>query len=335
MSRGTPILYIPGIMGSQLYTPEDGKKIWFSPAAVLTDSERLDISSDLAVKNNGIDLQTKKPIQREYGVLKQDILLIEWLCSMFPDTPVYFFSYDFRKSCRKAAAELHEQIERIIADGAESVNIVCHSMGGLVTSAYVSRCGTRRLNKVVMLGVPFEGSHEILRIYLTGNLREIPNMVIETVGITREMLAGFPSLAELMPTKRLLAAHPLEMDGHALSGVDQEILIASKIPETYVDARVFQREVRSGFAQLKDMQNCYFGIGTGKTTLETIRLFVSGKNPEMIETREGDGQVLTDSALMGGDLCLEDPQVREFPVHHSNLLRHPNVLKWITDCLNE
>ena len=92
MSRGTPILYIPGIMGSQLYTPEDGKKIWFSPAAVLTDSERLDISSDLAVKNNGIDLQTKKPIQREYGVLKQDILLIEWLCSMFPDTPVYFFS---------------------------------------------------------------------------------------------------------------------------------------------------------------------------------------------------------------------------------------------------
>ena len=333
MSRGTPIIYIPGIMGSQLYLPEDGKRLWFSPAAVLTDTKRLDISSPLSVKNNGIDLQTKTPLQREHGVLKQDILLIEWLCMSFPDSPVYFFSYDFRKSCRKAADELHEQIEQLISDGADGVNIVCHSMGGLVTSAYVTKYGTDALRRVVMLGVPFAGSYEILRIYLTGSLLEIPNMVTESVGITREMMAEYPSLAELLPTKELLAAHPLELDGKAMSGVDQEILIASQIPATYVNARVFQREIQSGFAELRSMPSCYFGIGTGKTTVETIRLFSSGKNAQMVESKAGDGLVLVASALMGGELSPENPRVQLFPVRHSNLLRHPDALKWIAGCL--
>ena len=98
MSCGCPIIYVPGIMGSQLYLPEDGRKLWFSPPAVLTDAKRLDIHSDLLVKNNGVDLQTVPPLEKEYGVLRQDVILIEWLCRIMPDSPVYFFSYDFRKS---------------------------------------------------------------------------------------------------------------------------------------------------------------------------------------------------------------------------------------------
>ena len=335
MSRGTPILYIPGIMGSQLYLPEDGRKLWFSPAAVLTDTGRLDISSPLSVKNNGIDLQTKTPLQREHGVLKQDILLIEWLCLSYPDSPVYFFSYDFRRSCREAADALKVQIDQLLAGGAEQVNIVCHSMGGLVTSSYVTRYGADALRNVVMLGVPFEGSYEVARIYLTGDIRDVPNTIAETVGITREMLAGYPGLAELMPSVRHLEESPLTREGELLNREQQEALFAALIPETYKDARLFREEIETGLALLREKENCFFGIGDGKTTLRSLDLRKGIGSPTPVETKNGDGLVTTFSALMGGMLSVQNTRVRAFPVRHANLLRHPDALKWIAECLKE
>ncbi len=335
MSRGTPILYIPGIMGSQLYLPEDGRKIWFSPAAVITDSERLDISSPLSVKNNGIDLQTQTPLQREHGVLKQDIILIEWLCMSYPDSPVYFFSYDFRRSCLDAAEELKMQIDRLVSEGTDAVNIVCHSMGGLVTSAYVTRYGTEHLKKIVMLGVPFEGSYEVVRIYVTGDLREIPNSIAETVGITREMMAEYPGLAELIPSRKHLMRNPLMLNGNILSAEEQETILSMLIPETYVNARRFRDEIESGLSLLRDKEDCFFGIGSGKMTLQSMSLSLAGKEPERIESREGDGLVTVFSALMGGELVEGSGRVQKFPVRHANLLRYPDALKWIAECLKE
>lgn len=341
MSGGTPIIYIPGIMGSQLYLPEDGRKIWFSPAAFLTDTERLDISSPLSVKNNGINLQTRKTLQREHGVLKTDIILIEWLCMTFPETPVYFFSYDFRKSVIDAAVELKQQIDTLILEGAEKVNIVCHSMGGLVTSAYVTEFGCDLLNKIMMIGVPFEGSYEVLRIYLTGDLLEIPNLIVETVGLTREMMAGYPGLAELIPTKRLLSACPIQSGGIPLAENIQEAFIRSLIPDTYDSAREVQSRIRRGMELLREKPDCWFGVGVGKTTLQSISIPDNGTAPVRIESTEGDSLVLTASAMMGGDLenigtdAKGNVRVRKFPVRHTNLLHYPETLKWIAECLSE
>ena len=333
MSCGCPIIYVPGIMGSQLYLPEDGRKLWFSPPAVLTDAKRLDIHSDLLVKNNGVDLQTVPPLEKEYGVLRQDVILIEWLCRIMPDSPVYFFSYDFRKSCREAAESLHEQIAQLAAKGFTGVNIVCHSMGGLVTSAYAAKYGTEYLNKIVMLGVPFEGSYEVIRMYLTGDIREVPNILAETVGITREMVAGFPGVAELMPTIRHLAASPLELDGKPLSSAEMETALSRLIPKTYADARMFQKEVRRGYRLLLEKEDCFFGIGYGKSTLQSLSL----KNPESPgkqESSKGDGLVSCFSSTMGGELlALPDMRVKAFSVGHANLLRFPESLKWIAQCI--
>ena len=334
MSSGCPVIYIPGIMGSQLYLPEDGRKLWFSPPAVLTDANRLDIRSDLLVKNNGVDLQTVTPLEKEYGVLKQDVILIEWLCRIMPDSPVYFFSYDFRKSCREAAKSLHDQIERLIAKGFSKVNIVCHSMGGLVTSAYAAEYGVKELNKVVMLGVPFEGSYEVIRMYLTGDIREIPNAIVETVGITKEMVAGFPGLAELMPTMRYLAASPMELNGKPMHAAEMEAALSMLIPDTYADARIFQKHVRSGYSLLVEKEDCFFGIGYGKTTLQTVSLSDKPDGRGKQENNKGDGLVSCFSSTMGGDLlALSDTRVKAFSVSHANLLRFPESLKWIGQCI--
>lgn len=339
MPSGCPTIYIPGIMGSQLYIPEDGRKLWFSAPAVLTDAKRLDIRSDLIVKNNGVNLQTQNPLEREHGVLRQDILLIEWLCRSMHDSPVYFFSYDFRKSCRENADKLNDLIELLKEDGYASVNIVCHSMGGLVTSAYAAKYGTSCLKRCVMLGVPFEGSYEVIRMYLTGDIREVPNLIAETVGITREMFAGYPGLAELMPSRESLAANPVLRKGKAMNPEEMELLLAALNPKTYADARIFQQDMQEGISRLLKMEKCYFGIGFGKPTLQTVSLPDEESELMRIENDNGDGLVSCFSATIGGKLLKlmqeENPRVKAFPVGHANLLRAPEALKWIGECIRD
>ncbi len=334
MSRESPVIFIPGILGSTLYSPDDKKTIWFSAPAILADASRLDIRSPLTVKNNGIDQQPLSPIQREYGVMNQNIIVIEWLCRTMPERPIYFFSYDFRRSCREAAAHLHKMIEEI---GAESVSVVCHSMGGLVTSSYAADYGTEKLDTVVMLGVPFEGSFEVLRMYLTGDVREIPNAVAETVGITREMMAGYPGLAELMPTTAHLAAHPIEYYGKPLTQKKMETEVSSLIPETYEGARMFQDFVKAGYKKLLEKSDCFFGIGYGKTTLQALSLTQVHEEPERIENQNGDGLVPCYSSTIGGELLKfldeKNPRLQAFSVNHGNLIRAPEALKWISERL--
>lgn len=334
MSRGCPVIYIPGILGSQLYLPEDGKKLWFSAPAVLTDAKRLDIQSELSVKNNGVNLQNVSLLEKEYGVLKQDVILVEWLCRTMSDSPVYFFSYDFRKSCRDTAELLCQQIEELTAEGFSSVNIVCHSMGGIVTSAYAAKYGTGRLNKVVMLGVPFEGSYEIINTYMTGDIIMVPNAVADTVGITREIMIGFQSLAELMPSVRYLEASPLVKYGVSMSVEDMEDFLYDLAPDTYAGARVFQSYVRKGYSLLLEKEDCFFGFGTKKSTLQSVTLTDKPNQIVKTESNKGDGLVGCFSSTMGGEILkLPYLRVKVFQLNHANLLRHPDSLKWISQCL--
>ena len=57
-----PIIFIPGILGSPLYLPENGKKLWLS-ANFLKMAERMAIEYPLDVKNNDIN-NTSSSIQK-------------------------------------------------------------------------------------------------------------------------------------------------------------------------------------------------------------------------------------------------------------------------------
>ena len=120
-----------------------------------------------------------------------------------------------------------------------------------------------------------------------------------------------------------------------LNREQQEALFAALIPETYKDARLFREEIETGLALLREKENCFFGIGDGKTTLRSLDLRKGIGSPTPVETKNGDGLVTTFSALMGGMLSVQNTRVRAFPVRHANLLRHPDALKWIAECLRE
>lgn len=57
------------------------------------------------------------------------------------------------------AEALHGRIEQLVAEtGADRVDIVAHSMGGLAARAYLRRYGTGRVARLVTLGTPHRGT---------------------------------------------------------------------------------------------------------------------------------------------------------------------------------
>lgn len=73
---------------------------------------------------------------------------------------VYFFTYDWRKAPVELAAELNEYVETAKSDsGKDKVNIICASMGGMVTTAYMYYYGYDSINSAVFLSGAQNGTY--------------------------------------------------------------------------------------------------------------------------------------------------------------------------------
>ena len=329
-----PIVFIPGILSSQLYLPENGKKLWLSPS-FLKNADRMAFSSPLDVKNNEVNQQTLPHTRREKGMLMREVFLIEKLCSAFPDRPVYYFSYDWR-SCKNGAQKFAEFISYLAGLGYETVDLVCHSMGGLVMSYYVSRRGFAHLRKIICLGVPFEGSPLMEKLAVTGDINAIPNAVAEVFGLTKEIVTAYPSAAVLLPTKEYLSVYPLYRKGTPVSTEEAEAVFEACMPEVFSAARTFQHAVHMrAYKALLENPDCYFGIGIGKSTAQTISLEGDGEVMEY-EGAAGDRDVPEYSATMCGRVEKTGfERCRKFDARHGELLRSAEPMDWVISILGD
>ena len=150
--------------------------------------------------------------------------------------PVYPFSYDWRLPLESIEAALSVFIDEVIertklmrnyfdagyADRPK-VNLVGHSMGGLIVAGYLESHGGEKVDKVVSLASPFQGSFEAVIKVTTGtaNLGTAAPSSRE-----REAARLTPSLYYLMPSFE----GGLETDGDGL-------------PETLFDRAAWQPSI--------------------------------------------------------------------------------------------
>lgn len=180
-------------------------------------SRYLDINKDYVyVKNiyengapqNQSALDTK---DREYGANKVYDDLVNALISEFngedgnPKKNVYFFSYDFRKSNSESAEKLNRYIEDVLKANPDytQVDLVCHSMGGLVASKYVSAQGADKIHRIVTAGTPYEGAPKLFISSMTRDVTEkwYVDPLLVFAGLNRKTKTSFPGAAQLLPTK--------------------------------------------------------------------------------------------------------------------------------------
>jgi tetratricopeptide (TPR) repeat protein len=192
-----PIVFVlPGIMGSELAAA--GETVWL-------DYPRLALGGIGKIAIDKADVEATRPLEEYYGGL------IDFLSQSHEVVP---FAYDWRRSIFDAAARLAEAIARRLDEQERSptpmpVRIVAHSMGGLVVRALIAgqrevwkrMCANERA-RVVMLGTPSGGSHEIVRLLLgqSGTLMKLA-LLDFTRGTRRllDIINAFPGVLELLP----------------------------------------------------------------------------------------------------------------------------------------
>ncbi len=224
-STPVPVILIHGIMGSKLRNKNNLKELWFGSLSNLIFSNYNNIGLkinpltldpvstgvepfDIADKAAGTDyyhsiIQTLQ----QYGGYKLTPIGEE---VRDEQRRLYVFTYDWRQDNVKSAKKLHQFIQEIKKSYAKpdlKVDLVAHSMGGLVSRYYlrygnvdvlndndfpVNLLGAKNVRKVVLLGTPNLGSVGSVESFITGlqiGLRKIPT----------EVLATMPSVYQLFP----------------------------------------------------------------------------------------------------------------------------------------
>jgi pimeloyl-ACP methyl ester carboxylesterase len=220
-----PVILLHGIMGSRLADENNAEELWpgklsrlafsdYSELALQIDSETLEpIPSNLVVTG----LADVVAGRDYYGNI---IRVLEQAGGYRPAEPgrvnpdrgreYYVFAYDWRQDNVVTAGRLADLIDRIREERGEpdlQVDLIAHSMGGLVARYYlrygrtdvladnefpVSYAGAQNVRRVILLGTPNLGSVSSLHAFIEGS----------RVGFKRmptEVLATMPSVYQLFP----------------------------------------------------------------------------------------------------------------------------------------
>jgi pimeloyl-ACP methyl ester carboxylesterase len=232
-----PVIVIPGILGTQLINSKTGEIIWPSAFRSADSGSTLPITPDLAANRDdvvpGKIVETLKLARvlpevyvyrdllralQEYGGYRE----ADWAAPGEDGDrdAFYVFPYDWRRDNVENARLLLKRIHEVKAKlGRPDLrfNILAHSMGGLI-ARYAAMYGDADLpaadvplqpkwegaadiNKIIMLGVPNEGSADAFTTVIDGYSvteglrRRIPLLS----KLTAEEAITAPSIFQLMP----------------------------------------------------------------------------------------------------------------------------------------
>ena len=233
----TPVIVIPGILGSQLMNRRTREVVWPSAFRSSTDGLSLPTSADLA--SNRDELVAERIVETaKLARLAPDIYVYYELLNALRrfgdyrdgdwDNPspegdrdtFYVFPYDWRRDNVESAQLLFRRIEELkqkLGRPDLRFNIVAHSMGGLV-ARYAAMygeadlpagdaepqpawAGARHIKKIFMFGTPNEGTMEAFATLLEGySINEGLRRRIRLLNkLSREDAVTIPSIYQLLP----------------------------------------------------------------------------------------------------------------------------------------
>jgi pimeloyl-ACP methyl ester carboxylesterase len=211
-----PVILIPGILGSRL-VDDSGQEIWPGSTWQLMTSRYVDLELPVAPLVSGQQRSTLKAgglfdraAGREY--YSRIISVLQGPGDYLPGRAgevvgdarprYYVFTFDWRQDAVKSAAALNDLIEQVKLDYGRpdlQVDIIAHSMGGLIARYYarfgkedllagndfpVTHSGAKNIRRLILVGTPNLGSVEAMRSLMEGRtlgLRQTPPEVIMTM----------------------------------------------------------------------------------------------------------------------------------------------------------
>jgi pimeloyl-ACP methyl ester carboxylesterase len=236
-----PVIVIPGILGTELINSKTGETVW--PSAFRTSQEGLPISPDLATNHD--DLKPGKIIEtvKLARVLPEVYVYRDLLVALrryagyrdgdwnnptaddYQDT-FYVFPYDWRQDNVSNARELIRRMAQLktkLQRPDLKFNIVAHSMGGLI-ARYAAMygdadlpagdgpiqptwLGAAHISKIVMIGVPNEGSADAFATLIEGySITEGLRRRVPLLNkLTAQDVVSVPAVFQLMPHRQAVS----------------------------------------------------------------------------------------------------------------------------------
>ncbi|MFA6464079.1 MAG: hypothetical protein WCV55_03690 [Candidatus Paceibacterota bacterium] len=210
--KHNPVIIIPGILSSYL-NKEDGTEVWPNIMKALapfgdTYLDDLILSSDgktssTTIKLSDIMRETKIPLISNVDYFQGLITKLKEQYTEGED--LFVFPYDWRFDIDSTAEEkLSVFIEDVLQKtGSEKVDIVAHSMGGLVTKSYVKNFGGTKIGKFIDIATPHLGSPSAFKILSFGDDLGVKWGYIGLNSTeVKKISQNFPSVYELLPTEK-------------------------------------------------------------------------------------------------------------------------------------
>ena len=208
MAHQNPVIVIPGVTASDLLDdyPLKTDELW--TMVLNKEFERIALHPD------DLRYEAIEPAHvfagRAFPIYNDLIKALRHELSPRADrpTPVFAFPYDWRVDIRVTAQRLGAFVDEVMARtrllkhyGRAAdlrVDLVGHSMGGLIVLEHLAQAGTKaRVGKVVTLGTPFLGSAEAIVKIATGMSLLTGDEPRER---EREAARVTPSIYQLFPT---------------------------------------------------------------------------------------------------------------------------------------
>jgi len=183
------VYVVPGIMGSQLGLPRvrplPDNMLWLDPNDISCGALTQLTMPGLPVLACGPVLHTFLPMK---------------LSLQAAGYTVHCFDYDWRRDIAETGAVLAMRLE---SEAAREINVIGHSMGGLIARIAMQTAVGQRIQRLITLGAPHGGSYApvqaIRGVYpLVRRLAQIDPMH-SAEALAREVFSSFHSLYQLLP----------------------------------------------------------------------------------------------------------------------------------------
>ncbi len=192
-----PVVLLPGIMGSLLSSIRGVTDLlWINPAVFLQGRANL-----LDMNQDGTG--DEDPSVEITPVSIEKIFYLKASLTLRREADLYEFPYDWRRPIEYNAGVLRDCLERWAGkDGNRKLTLLGHSMGGIVSRAYLTRYpkdAERRLKRVITLGTPYFGAAGAIENMINGNDMMATAQALNGGNVPQRMLLSFPSVYQLLP----------------------------------------------------------------------------------------------------------------------------------------
>lgn len=207
-----PVILIPGITATYLNRNYgDKSEIWPDLGKLLLSPDD-SFLNDLILNKDGTE-------SIEYPLIVGDIIrkmvtvdVFDGLINKFINDgyvegkDLFVFPYDWRVSTGEISIKLKDKIEEAISkSSSDKVDIVAHSMGGLVAKKYIKDYGEEKIDQLIFLGTPQLGSPKAFKALMFGDPMGYQKLFLGLSKLRTKIISqNMPSVYELLPSSKYI-----------------------------------------------------------------------------------------------------------------------------------